>query len=511
MNNKILIQAIIVALVATIFSWTIVKNGVKIPTGDSMSYVNCSTVIYEHNEHSFVYSTLKPNGNINIISFEKNTIWPPATSFILAIIQRTGIGLHYSAIIFVLFFTFTTIFFSVIFSNLVTNSEIVSIVIGLLFSFSWNFFYWIGVSVMSEGLFITSTLISAILLIRHLSDINESKMINLFLIGMTVGFSYLIKSVAPAFIFSCFLLVFLNYKTFKDKLISSFIFVIGVLIPSLPWLLRNLHLNTIGSAGTGPNKYAILESILNLIRLFIPKYGSYFESKITLLFALIFIVSLLTIITLPIIRKSLIKNALNKTFSLIIGENKFKFILIYLVVFINVLLFSMYVLPLAINIETRYWMVLFPFTVPFFYSISMLFYKEYEVKHNYFIKAIFVFLAALIFFSNISEIYRNNKKDWITLNTDVDREIVRSELSTIIKSDKNIRFMSNKAIEFEIKTGLTSWPISDYNDLILNCYVELPYLNDEMNLSKIKTEIPPDYRHRLTYKNIKLYFKEDEY
>ena len=89
MKNKIVIQAIIVAFIATVFYWFIVEKGVKVPTGDSMSYVNCSKIIYEYNEHSFIYSTLKPDGSLNIMGFEKNTVWPPATSFILALLQKT--------------------------------------------------------------------------------------------------------------------------------------------------------------------------------------------------------------------------------------------------------------------------------------------------------------------------------------------------------------------------------------------------------------------------------------
>ncbi len=511
MKNKIVIQAIIVAFVAIVVSWFIVKKGVKVPTGDSMSYLNCSKVIYEHNEHSFIYSTLKPDGSVNIMEFEKNTVWPPATSFILALLQKTGIGLYYSAIIFVLFFTFTTVFFLVIFSNMITNSEVASIVIALLFSFSWNFFYWVGVSVMAEGLFLTITLISALLLIRHLSSVKDSKKINLFLIGITFGFSYLIKSAAPAFIFSGTLLVFLNYKTLKEKILYSFIFGIGVLVPAFPWLLRNLQLNTIGSSGSGPTKHAILESTLNLLRLFVPRHGGYFESNSTILFAFLFIVSLLFILTLPIVRKRLIKPALTSTLNNIRNDNKFKFVLIYLVFFIIVMLFSMYVIPLAINIETRYWMEIFPFIVPFFYSISMTFYKIYDLKYKHLVNRIFIFLAILICFSNIFEICRNIEKDWITLNDDAERAKIRRELSIIINSDKNVRFTSNKPVDFEVKTGLTNWPDLDYNDSNLNCFVELPYSSNEMSLSNNKTEIPADYYHKITYKNIKFYFKTDKF
>lgn len=364
---------------------------------------------------------------------------------------------------------------------------------------------------MAEGLFITSTLISAILLIRHLSSVKDSKKIYLFLIGITVGFSYLIKSAAPAFIFSSTLLVFLNYKTLKEKFTYSFIFGIGVLVTALPWLLRNLLSNTIGSSGSGPTKHAIRESISNLLRLFIPKHGGYFESKTTILFAFLFIVSILILLTLPIIRKSLIKPALTSIFNKIRDDNKFKFILIYLVFFISVMLFSMYLVPLAINIETRYWMEIFPFIAPFFYSISMAFWKEYDIKYKYLVTRIFIFMAVLICFSNISEIYRNSKKDWITLNSDADRAKIRRELSTIINSDKNVRFISNKAVDFEVKTGLTSWPDLDYNDSNLNCFIELPYLSNEMSLSSIKTEIPTGYSHQLTYTNIKLYFKTVEF
>jgi hypothetical protein len=156
-------------------------------------------------------------------------------------------------------------------------------------------------------------------------------------------------------------------------------------------------------------------------------------------------------------------------------------------------------------------MEIFPFIVPFFYSISMAFYKEYDKKYKYLVNRIFIFLAVLICFSNISEIYRNSKKDWITLNSDADRAKIRRELATIINSDKNVRFMSNKAVDFEVKTGLTSWPDLDYNDSNLNCFIELPYLSNEMSLSNIKTEIPAGYSHQLTYKNIKLYFKTDEF
>lgn len=502
---------LLIALVSTIFCFIAIINGVRIPSGDSMSYLNCSISIVDRNEHSFPYFALNEEGKSILIFTEKNTIWPPATSATLAFFQNIGLSLLLSAQVFILIFNFLSIFLTFLFSIRLSKSIWASSIIAILLAFSWNFYFWISVSVMAEGLFISTTLISALLIIYQFDNERKSTHFSWIIVGLVIGFNYYIKSAAPAFILAALLSIFLFKGLWKNKFQRTILTSIGVFISAFPWFLRNINLGTIGSAGSGPTKHAIVESSTNLLRLLIPRHGSFTENKLIILMSILLILCgvliVLIILKSYLNNKSILKNFVEK-YKNDIG---LQIPIYYIISFIIVMFISMYILRLAINIETRYWMEIIPFLAPFVYVFFSNQFENLNRKQYNIAKQISYVMLSIIGITNIFEIIRNEKKDWIILENEKTRKLICKKIQSTIHNKSNIRFISNRPVDFEITTGLTSWPLDSARiDTTSTYYMALFPLNNlnSISLSQKEMAIPDNYRYLSTVQHFKIYQKK---
>lgn len=507
MKKRIRILAILLSIVATCISAYSIIEGPRIPTGDSMSYLNCAQSIATSQEHSFPYFALSKDGNRNLIYLEKNTIWPPATSVVIALQLKLGISVVNAARNLILFFTFSSVLLCFIFSYKICRSETLSSVITVVFFSMWTFHYWIAVSVMSEGLFITVTLLSSIYLIT-IFDSSKFRLLNFFLVGLITGSTYYIKSAAPAYILACGLAILLSNVDWSKRLKNSILYGLGACLVILPWLLRNLNLGTVGSQGSGPRSSAIFDSLLCFVRLFIPKHGSFFESKWSIAAFIICLLILIFVLLVGVQQLKSINHNFRNSIKPILENQGIRLSFIYIFCFIAVMIFAMVVLPLASHIESRYWMELYPFVIPTLVMVFRSIKLPNSTKYGKLQYIGLVVITSIIFISNVIEIQKNRKKSWIILQSDKSRLTERIKLSESLQLDGPAIFSSNHRVKFEVKTGLTSWSVDNPqypNSQLAHYYVVYPVDPNSMNLTPISNSLPDKYIYINESEGVKYY------
>jgi hypothetical protein len=476
------------AIICAIISIFAISKGPAIPTGDSLSYFNCAKSLEANFSHSFPFSELDQTGKSAIVYFEPNTVWPPATSFSLFLLLKLGISKYLGLQILIILFAAISIGLTWKLARLITESNLASNIITLQLMTMWAFRYWVAESFMAEGLFITFSIIPP-LFVSAINNHSNIKLGSFLVAGFLFSLTYYIKSAAPAYILAGWISVFIFSK--QDKVKNLFLFSIGAAIGVLPWLLRNLSHGTIGSAGSGPLPNTIVLSITEFIRLFIPRHGNFLESKVIVISAGLFLLSIGFIALLVILKKDELKRLIN-TFNEFSKHNYlFLFTWIYVLIFVVVLMISIYVFKKTSFIEMRYWMELMPFIMPSVWIFMRGIYHNQIGIRRKLIYRISMGLLSLIIVLNVFEGIRNEKRIWNRLP--ISQEANALEIRHSLGVNKNVRFFSNNHVKFETFSGLTDWDkVNDTLDFKgVFCYVVFPPEPINTMLLEAKVESPP--------------------
>jgi hypothetical protein len=443
---------VLFATLITSISFISLLKGVSIPSGDSIANLESSRVQAISFEHSFGHFELDSTGNASLAIKEVNTIWPPSASFSVAVLQQLGMSSHGSIFLFILFFTFTSTYFSWLFNFRITKSSKTATILTLVFVSLWGFRYWIATPFMPEGIFITMTMLSALYIFSLFKSEQNVPFYKFIFAGLLLSTTYYIKSAAPAFIAAGGLAVLFFRGTMLQKFTKLFWLSIGVLAGALPWLFRNISYGTIGSAGFGARSNALVESIVEFIRLFIPYHGPYTAQKYVLLLAAIFLILILFVLIL--IREKLL---VRKTF-INFSKHHFLFIFssLYIITFLGVMFAAMYILPLASHIEMRYWLELAPFLIPWAWYIFNHGSKYISYQKQKLVQKCLFALFVLIVGANIFESIKNEQKNWVYLPKDEEKKKMQLTIHKILGNQRNIRFLSTPGYRFETKSGLTT-------------------------------------------------------
>jgi hypothetical protein len=477
------------AILSAIISIFAISKGPAIPTGDSLSYFNCAKSLEINFSHSFPFSELDQTGKSTIVYFEPNTIWPPATSFSLFLLFKLGISKYLGLQILIALFAAISIGLTWKLARLVTESNLASNIITLQLMTMWSFRYWVEESFMAEGIFIAFSMVPP-LYIASLGNHSNFKLGNLLFAGFLFSLTYYIKSAAPAYILAGCMSVFIFSKQNRFK--NLVLFSMGAGIGVLPWLLRNLSYGTIGSAGSGPFPNSIVLSVTEFIRLFIPRHGNFLESKIIVISAGLFLLSIGFIALLVILKKDELKRLINAFNEFSENNYLFLFTWIYVLVFVVVLMISIYVFKKTSFIEMRYWMELVPFIMPAVWIfIRDLYHNQINIRK----KLVFgtsTGLLSLIIVLNIFEGIRNEERVWNRFP--ISQESNALDIHHSLGLNSNVRFFSNNHVKFETFSGLTDWgKVNDTFDFKgAFCYVAFaPELENTM-LLEAKAATPPE-------------------
>jgi hypothetical protein len=508
---KKLLYPIGFALLCISLSFMGIYEGAGIPTGDSLAYLNCGKSLASKSEYSFPYYFLDNTFSLKFDFSEPNTVWPPLTSFILSLLLKLGLSVSIAVKFMIVFFAGTSIFFSWLFTNRILKSTYASNIVSLLIISTWAFRYWVQLSFMSESIYLTFTLGISLLIFEFFHKHTKRSIILLFILGIIISIPYYIKSAAPSFLLASLISVLFFGKSRKEKSISFLFISLGVFTGAIFWLLRNLSFNTIGSAGVGAIHNSFFISILELLRIFVPYHGAYFENKFTIVLAGAFLL-LFSLLTFGIFccNKNFITKLLN-FFKSNLANPAFTISFFYCISFVVVTFFAMYVLPKASHFEMRYWMELIPFAYPIIWLTLRQLINSAETYFIIPFKTLGYLILFVVLLANVKEDYRNNSKSLNRLNTNHAQK--RLKIGNLLKPYLPLRFYSNKNVKFETLTELTCWKF-DYKstyDPGFNgkyCFVKFKDSNIEsLDLVKTDQSIPTGYKYIGTIDEVEYYIK----
>lgn len=477
-------------LISCIFSTVATLRGPAIPTGDSMSYMNCGRALTESGEYSFPYYALVEGGGLVLERLEPNTVWPPLTSLILAGCLHIGFTLPVALTLVIVVFAGTSVYLSWIWAYTVTKSVRGANVVAAFITCNWAIHYWVQKSFMAEGVFLTVSLATSLLLVKLVEREQSFSFARCAVAGLCLSPAYYIKSAGPAFLLAGAILPLATNGAWAARFMRSVTIGGFAGLGALPWLIRNLSYNTIGSAGAGPLPNAIVVSVGELLRVFVPYHGPYAESRWTLALAAAFVGFIALWCVCVAAGRS--QHNLQRWRLESLRSPALAFSVIYPVAFIAVILFAMYVLPIASHIEMRYWMEIVPFFLP---AVWVGVRTAMSYCHSHWLvvsRVVVVLLLILIFGANVREIVRNRARDWSFVPRDQQR--IRSELALALHGSKfPVRFLSNRNVKFEALTGITAWKM----EIVLEaekasyCFVEFsPAVNGTMSFDT-QTIRPP--------------------
>lgn len=508
-SNKI---AIVIFAIIFSFTWIINLKGPALPTGDSGSMLISSQALYSEGNYSWPTYEISNEGSVSIVHSTPNTVWPPSCAAVIMTLRKAGFSEITAVRIFVSFFAGLTFSLVYLLAFRITNRLLVSLAISMTMASMWNSYYWIIHSFMPEGIYISFTVLSTLLAINVLEKVRSKnvKPHHFILLGFVTGLTYYIKSAAPAFILSLVMSFLILSRSANYKMAWSQIMLLltSIAMTSLPWFLRNLSIGTIGGAGVA-SPTPIRDSLFALLRLFVPKHGSYFENKITLVFALIFVLIVALIFFLSF--KRLIITFLNistykKVISKIVTTPTYLLSILYCCTFVIVILFAIYVVPKASHIETRYWMEVFPFAIPVILSVVLSQSNKRLQNYSRSVKYLLYAVVSLIFISNLLEITRNQRQVWTILKSEEHQKRFRKTLIEKLETSKNVRYTTNYGNQLFADSGLSYWDVRDTLDSSnknLNIYLEYTVEQTKtMSLGTIQANIPIEYEFR---------FKLDDY
>lgn len=283
--------------------------------------------------------------------------------------------------------------------------------------------------------------------------------------------------------------------------------LLGVVLGIAPWLFRNISIGTIGGSGAA-GEAPVVQSIVSLLRLFVPYHGQYLSSKITII--CLGIVLLFSALLFVQVFKSFKTNWFEKLHSRLVSNSIELISVSYLVSFMGVIFIAIFIIPKASHIETRYWLEVLPFMGP----VVVCWFRDISVKLNIPKRLQSISIAIILLTMvgvNIQETNRNFNKTWTILKMDDEQQKLRSEITKLVPGDE-IYYSSNFGNELFAQFGLSYWSTweSGPQDAV-NLYISYESTNhDIMTLGNIESAPPKSWEYIGDVNGFKIYQDKQE-
>lgn len=432
--------------------WT--RDGPTIPSGDSVAYLESARSLMEAQRHGWLVWQLTEDGSAVPGEFEVNTIWPPGLSALLAGAMWAGVDIQLAVRGFVALFAGLVAAGGFAVTRLVTRVAGASVVLTLMYLGLFTVQWWVIESWMAEGVYLAATFGGIVLFHRVASAVNATSLAFLP-VGLMFSMVYYLKSIGPSYMMAAVVSVMcLRHWPLRRRIMSAGWLAAGCGVGAAPWLLRNLSLGTIGSGGQAV-PHAVKQSLLDLARLFVPRYGAFTESAHTVVLLGLFglaVVGIITALFLPAGRGSRLGAFLTRIEEAGPGAI---FALVYTGVFVVVACAGVK-LEKTGWVETRYWMEIGLFFLAFGWLVAQTGLSELAGLARRTVRVSVLAVGSVVAVANLAESTRTASFARVRLPDEAQRERARVGLVRLLGPTGPVVFASNEKYRFGIETGLTA-------------------------------------------------------
>jgi hypothetical protein len=436
------------------WSWFATRDGVTIPSGDSVAAIESARSLLEVQRYGWVVWRLTGDGGAVPGGFDVNTIWPPALPALLAGVVWAGAEAATAARWLVVIWTALTAAGSFAVVRMVVHSTRAAAVITGLYLTLFTVQWWVVESFMAEGIYLATTCGGLLLFHRVASRAGPSGIVFLPL-GLALALVYYLKSIGPGFMLAGVITVLcLRRWPVKQRVWSAAWLALGCAAGGAPWLLRNLSLGTIGSGGQAIAN-PVMASMLDLGRLFVPRHGAFMESRL--------VVALLGLLAVAVmvgaVALVLPRGRMARAGKWLAGiENSGPgavFALVYMVIFIVAVSVGV-ALEKTGWVETRYWMEIGLYFLMFGWLAAETGRTELQGVARAAVHTAAIVAAVVIAGSNWMELTRTRSFARQRLPTEAQRRAARAELAHRLKPFDHVTFISNERYRFGFESGLSA-------------------------------------------------------
>ncbi|MBI5800791.1 MAG: hypothetical protein HZA92_08735 [Verrucomicrobia bacterium] len=432
------------------------RAGPTIPSGDSVAYLESARSLLESQQHGWLVWQLAEDGRAVPLAgrFEVNTIWPPGMSALLAGAMWAGVDIQLAVRGLVALFAGLAAAGGFAVSRLVTRSAAASIILTLLYLALFAVQWWVIESWMAEGLYLAVTFGGIVLFHRVATTANLSNAIFLP-VGLLFSSVYYLKSIGPGFMMAAVASVLcLRHWPLRRRIICAGWLAAGCGVGAAPWLLRNLSLGTIGSGGLAAPD-AVMKSLLDLGRLFVPRHGAFTESGRAVVMLGLFglaVIGIVAALALPAGRAGRLRRLVARIEEAGPGAI---FAVVYSLTFIAAVAAGVK-LDKTGWVETRYWMEIGLFFLMFAWLAAQVGLAELTGLARHALRASVLVAGAVIAVANLAESARTASFTRLRVPDEPQRKRARAELVRMLSPVGQVAFVSNEQYRFGIETGVSA-------------------------------------------------------
>lgn len=430
------------------------RAGPTIPSGDSVAYLESARSLLESRQHGWLIWQLAADGRAVPDGFEVNTIWPPGLSALLAGAMWAGVDIQMAVRGFVALFAGLAAAGGFAVTRLVTRSGAASVVLTLLYLGLFVVQWWVLESCMAEGIYLAVTFGGIVLFHRIASAPGLTSAVFLP-VGLLFSTVYYLKSIGPGFMLAAVASVLcLRHWPVRRRIIGAGWLAMGCGVGAAPWLLRNLSLGTIGSGGLAAPD-AVMKSLLDLGRLFVPRHGAFTESGRAVVMLGLFglaVIGIVAALVLPAGRAARARRFFTRIEEAGPGA---VFALVYTVTFIAAVAAGV-----KLNktgwVETRYWMEIGMFFLMFAWLAAQVGLAELTGMARHALRGSVLVAGVVIAVANLAESARTASFTRLRVPDEPQRKRARAELAGLLRPVGQVAFVSNEQYRFGIETGLSA-------------------------------------------------------
>ncbi len=476
------------------------RAGPTIPSGDSVAYLESARSLLESQQHGWLIWQLAEDGGAVPLPgrFEVNTIWPPGLSALLAAAMWAGVDIQLAVRGLVALFAGLAAAGGFAVARLVTRSVGASVILTLLYLGLFAVQWWVVESWMAEGLYLAVTFGGIVLFHRVATAATLSSAIFLP-VGLLFSSVYYLKSIGPGFMMAAVASVLcLRHWPVRRRIVCAGWLAVGCGLGAAPWLLRNLSLGTIGSGGVAAPD-AVMKSLLDLGRLFVPRHGAFTESVRAVVMLGLFVLSLTGIVvalSLPAGRGARARRFFTQIEEAGPGA---VFALVYMVAFIAAVAAGVK-LDKTGWVEARYWMEIGLFFLIFAWLAARVGLAELTGLARHALRASVIVAGVVIAVANLAETGRTASFTRLRVPEEPQRKRARAELVRLLGPVGQLAFVSNEKYRFGIETGLTASSSVEEaqrrmgeNKSTRFVYVAYPESKPTMTLVSNPSAVPPGW------------------
>jgi hypothetical protein len=447
------LTAVLLGLLAAGWSWFRMWGGPTIPSGDSVAYLESARSLLETQRYGWLVWELGGNEQLRPGSFEVNTIWPPALPALLAGTLWLGVEPQLAVRCLVALFAGLAVATSYGVAALILRPGPLAMGVTLLYAGMFEFQWWVVESWMAEGIYLAAVG-GGIVLFHRMA--RESTPAPAFLaLGLLFSVAYYLKSIGPAFILAAGVsMLALRQWSLGRRIVCATWLAAGCAVGALPWLLRNLSYGTIGSGGQAI-AHPILQSSLDLVRLFVPRHGPYLQSPRTVVLLGLFAFGGLVLAGALILPRGRRGRAVEWLSRIEAAGPGAVFALVYLLVFVAAASAGV-ALEKTGWIETRYWMEIGLFLLAFAALAVRTGAALLEGLPARVVRPAAWVVVACLFVANLWEFAHTWPQTRLRLPTAMQQSDVRRDIVRLLPPAERFAFVSNERYRFGVESGLTA-------------------------------------------------------